>query len=218
MKYSCTVTPGPLSCPTGYECLHDRSPQILLKGMDIKDTYQYALSFANIFESLLYIFKVLTNDGWSDSFSILMHSELNSTMILLLFLPSIILSILMHGLIVSNFFNTISFIKRMDFEAIRKSKGVEKFALGFMQLLNKNKKNNNENESFWELCCRFWKYLTTPYMTVGWDKADPSQPTPTQLADQQTHEAALHESVQRPGSCVYDGLSRVPGIQCAEDI
>ena len=156
-----------MSCPTGYMCLHDRSPEILLRGMDVKDTYQYALSFANIFESLLYIFKVLTNDGWSDAFSILMHSELNSTMILLLFLPSIILSILMHGLIVSNFFNTISSIKRMDFEAIRKSKGVEKFALGFMQLLNKNKQTNIIGVSFCELCKRAWKYLTTPYMTVG---------------------------------------------------
>jgi Ion transport protein len=167
LKFSCHPGVQGQTCPDGFQCLNNNSPEILLRGMDQNDSFRYTLSFSNILESLLYIFKILTNDGWSDAFMILMHSDLSSTMILLLFLPSIILSILMHGLIVSNFFNTISHIKKMDFEALRKSKGVEKFALGFMQLLNKNRGKSNDKTSWLQHLKSWWSYLTTPYMTVG---------------------------------------------------
>ena len=65
------------------------------------------MGFNNILETVSYIMRMLTYDNWSEAFIIVMASDTNGGLLLLLFIPAIILSVIMHGLIIANFYNTM---------------------------------------------------------------------------------------------------------------
>lgn len=69
------------------------------------------MSFNNIFESLIYLFKVLTYDNWSSSLLLFVNSNYNGWLVTGLLIAVIVLSLIIHGLIIANFLNTVLKIK-----------------------------------------------------------------------------------------------------------
>lgn len=111
LNYLCDYSPDLPSCPTGSLCLSNSSPILRQAGIDNRDLSAGALAFDNIFECMVYLFKILTYDSWSSVMMLLVNSNYNGWMLTALFAIVIVLSAIIHGLIIANFLNTALKIK-----------------------------------------------------------------------------------------------------------
>ena len=114
LKYICNQNNNGFTCPSENLCLSVNVMKNNGLKIDMRDLYSDSLNFDSIPQVIVYLFKMLTYDGWSDSYIILMSSDINKLILILIFMPPIILSILMHGLIISNFFSQINKIKNKE--------------------------------------------------------------------------------------------------------
>jgi hypothetical protein len=145
-------------CSDESVCLYNTSPEVVEKGIDINDIFADQIAFNNIYETIVYIFRVLTYDNWSDIFILFISSDLNTIILLFLFLPSVILSIIIHGLIIATFFNTISKLKNSSMNLGNQYKAAENIAFNLMRFISSVEPKQIKH---------FFKFLFSPYKAVA---------------------------------------------------
>jgi hypothetical protein len=93
-------------CPDDHICLSNSSDILKSIGIDPQDRWTDILGFNNVFECVVYLLKILTYDNWSKVMLILLNSEYQGWLVVALFTPVIVLSVIIHGLIIANYLNT----------------------------------------------------------------------------------------------------------------
>ena len=93
------------------------------------------MGFNNILETVSYIMRMLTYDNWSEAFIVMMASDTNGGLFLLLFIPAIILSVIIHGLIIANFFNTMMKLRNKEADTVQQYKSIVDFGKSLMNFI-----------------------------------------------------------------------------------
>jgi hypothetical protein len=106
LNFICNPLDTGVSCPEGNVCLSGTSSILKAVGEDPRDKWTTILVFNNIFETMVYLIKILTYDNWSRVILKMVNSEYQGWLVTILFIPVLVLSVIIHGLIIANFLNT----------------------------------------------------------------------------------------------------------------